>query len=368
MRRFLRRIWQRIRANLETQQITRAGMLFILAIALIAFAAFASANNLLFLILAAMISTLLVSGFVSKLGLAALELEMRLPQHVSARRNVRAKVILKNGKSWMPSFSIRLSGTTEGALPTTLYFPVIPGGTAIEHEVTLLFPRRGMHQGNAFQFTSRFPFGFAERRASVTLRQDLVIYPCLDPLPGFEDLLVSINGEIEAKQRGRGDDFYRLRPYEASESARFVDWKATAHTGEMQVREFTRQQDRTVVLVLDLLVPPEHEEWFETAIDCCAFLAWNIAARGARLHLITQRYETRLPEDGDIYTMLRDLALVQPQAGGSIPDRLAHDTTSYQIYFTARTNLPIPVDARVLGPDTFGAEPSTGQLAGSRGS
>ncbi|MEO8028799.1 MAG: DUF58 domain-containing protein [Bryobacteraceae bacterium] len=364
MRPFLRRIWHRLRANLETQQITRAGLLFVLAIALVAFAAFASANNLLFLILAAMISTLLMSGFVSKLSIAALELEMKAPPHIPARRNVPAQVLLKNGKSWMASFSIHLSGTGDTALPSSLYFPVIPGGATIEQTVTLLFARRGLHQNNAFQFTTRFPFGFAERRANVTLRQDLLVYPCLDPQPGFEDLLISINGEIEAHQRGRGDEFYRLRPYETFESARFVDWKATAHTKELQVREFTREQDRTVVLVLDLNVPHDSDEWFEKAVDCCAFLAWHIASRGARLRLVTQRRETRLPEDGDIYTVLRDLALVQPQAGGSLPAHLANDTSSYQIYFSARPDLDLPDGARLLSPDSLRPEPATPQPAG----
>jgi len=358
MRRIFRRLWLRVRANLEAQQITRAGLLFVLAIALVAFAAFASANNLLFLILAAMISTLLMSGFVSKLSIAALELDMRLPPHVPARRNVTALVQLKNGKHWMSSFSIHLAGVGESALPAGLYFPVIPGGATIEQSVSLLFPRRGLQQHNAFQFTTRFPFGFAERRAHVTLRQDLVVYPCLDPQPGFDDLLISITGEIEAQHRGRGDDFYRLRPYETFESARFVDWKATAHTRELQVREFTREQDRTVVLVLDLLVPEGSEEWFETAVDCCAFLAWNISQRGASLRLVTQRYDTRLPEDGDIYTVLRDLALVQPAAGGSLPAQLANDTSSYQVYFTARTELPVPPGARLLTPDSLRADAS----------
>ncbi len=358
MRRFFRQVWLRIRANLEAQQITRAGLLFILAIALVAFAAFASANNLLFLILAAMIATLLISGFISRLSIAALELDMRMPEHVPARRRVSATVVLKNGKAWMSSFSLYLAGTGQSPLPTSLYFPVIPGGATLEQPVQLFFPRRGLQQNNAFRFTTRFPFGFAERRASVTLRQDLVVYPCLDPQPGFDDLLGSITGEIEAQQRGRGDDFYRLRPYETFESARFVDWKATAHTRELQVREFSREQDRKVILVLDLLVPDGADEWFETAVDCCAFLAWNIALRGARLELVSQDHQRRVPEDGDIYTVLRDLALVQPASRGSLPPHLLNDRSSCQVYFTARPELAIALGARLLTPDSLRAEPA----------
>ncbi len=54
-------------------RVTRGGFLFILAVTLIGTAAVASANNLLFLVVATMLSVLLVSGLVSRLGLAGLE-------------------------------------------------------------------------------------------------------------------------------------------------------------------------------------------------------------------------------------------------------------------------------------------------------
>ena len=54
-------------------RVTRGGFLFILAVTPIGTAAVASANNLLFLVVATMLSVLLVSGLVSRLGLAGLE-------------------------------------------------------------------------------------------------------------------------------------------------------------------------------------------------------------------------------------------------------------------------------------------------------
>ena len=55
-------------------KITRGGLLFSFGILVVGLAAIISANNLMFLIAAAMMATLLVSGFVSRLCLAALEL------------------------------------------------------------------------------------------------------------------------------------------------------------------------------------------------------------------------------------------------------------------------------------------------------
>ena len=356
------RLWTRLRDVVESgvhQQVTRAGLLFTCAIVLVFLAAFASANNLLFLILAAMLSTLLVSGLISRLSLASLELDLLLPEHIPARRKVPARILVHNLKRWMPSFSVHLSGLSATGFDNILYFLVIPGGASVEEKVDLYFARRGTHRENSFQFSTRFPFGFTERRIEVTLRRDILVYPSVDPQPGFEELLTSIAGEIDAHHRGRGHDFYRIRPYEAFESARHVDWRATAHTGDLQVREFAREQENLVVIYLDLDVSFEREAWFEKAVDCCAFLAWSIAQTGARIRFRTQEFDLRLPEEGDTYTILKYLALVKPAPGKApaAPD----EENAFQIVFSARPERMAGLGwgggdargARLLGLDAF---------------
>lgn len=341
------------------QTVTASGLAFRLSLALIAVVAFllGDKGNLLFLIVAAMFATLLISSFVTRLGLAGLELDFSLPDHIPARRQVRAVIRLRNLKRWVPSFSVHLAGAAESGFTTILNFPVIPGSGTIEESVTLYFPHRGAQRQRSFQFSTRFPFGFSERKEMVTTRNEIIIYPCLDPQPGFEALLDSVSGEIAAMQRGRGSDFYRIRPYETSESARHVDWKATAHTGVLQVREFAREQDWRVVLFLDLDVPIEAEAWFEHAVDCCAFLAYRLNVRGIAVRLRTQELDMRVPEDGNIYAALRYLALVSPMRGR--PAGAPDDRDSFHIVMTAQPGHMESLGwgpgegrgARVLGPD-----------------
>src|SRR5216683_3076340 len=73
-------------------RVTRGGFLFILAVTLIAAAAVASANNLLFLVVATMLSVLLVSGLVSRLGLDGLEAHYRGRGHELPERLTRASI------------------------------------------------------------------------------------------------------------------------------------------------------------------------------------------------------------------------------------------------------------------------------------
>jgi uncharacterized protein (DUF58 family) len=363
--------WDHFRLFLDRRiryKITRAGLLFVFATLVAGFGAVISANNLLFLITAALLATLLVSGLVSRLCLAALQLDFLVPEHVPAGRTVPGKLFVRNQKWFMPSFSIRVEGVRDPASPTlkSVYFPLIAGGATLEETVEVRFPKRGAYRQNSFAFSTSSPFGFLEKSARVTLRRETLIYPSIDPQPGFDDLLAGIAGEIETHYRGLGKDFYRIRPYEAFESARHVDWKASAHTGALQVREFAREQEQTVEIFLDRDIPPALDAWFEHAIDCCAFLAWRLSSLGAAIHFRSQGFDFRQPEDGDIYAILKYLALVYPQRANA--PEAALDDTSYKIVFT-----PSPrafreagwMEARILTPDALPAPaggPGAGQL------
>jgi uncharacterized protein (DUF58 family) len=356
-------------------QITRGGLLFAFAMLLVGIAAVASANNLLFLIEAAMVSTLLVSGLISRLSLAGLQLDFQIPEHVSVGRAVAASLYVRNLKLLMPSFSVQVTGRVDpflsalSGLPPIItsgvYFPLIPGGAEIEEVVEVRFRRRGAHRQNSFVVSTKFPFGFLERTVQVNLQREIVVYPSIDPQPGFEELLTAVAGEMEAYYRGLGKDFYRIRPYEAFESARHVDWKATAHTGALQVREFAREQERSIEIFLDRDLPRGLEPWFEQAVNACAFLAWRLSARGMGVRFRTQEFDFRLPEEGDIYTILRFLALVQPLAGRVAGSPI--DETSFQIVFTAepRKFADLGWDpAGLLGPDVFPVLPGPVEHAG----
>lgn len=352
--------WSKLTAVLfgrNRYRVARAGLLFSFAMILVGIAAAVSANNLLFLIVAAMLGTLLISGLVSRLVLAGLELELILPDHISARRKTAARLRLRNTKRWMPSFSIHVAG--DGAtriLAVPVYFPVTPGGRALEEPVDVVFPRRGAHVENLFLFSTSFPFGFLEKTTLVTLRRETIVYPSIDPQPGFEELLTGIVGEIESNVRGLGTDFYRIRPYEASESARYVDWKSTAHTGDLQVREYARDEQRRVEIFLDRSAPAP-AQWFEKAIECCAFLAWELARQNLTVSFLSQGFRARCPDEGDVYTILRFLAFAEPQH--NLRRLPPSDGANFQILLS-----PAPATlldegwhpARVLGLDAFGSD------------
>lgn len=316
-------------------RITRSGYLFTTALIIVGAAALLSANNLLFLILAAMMATFMISGFVSRLSLAGLELELLLPEHISARQPVAARVRLRNLK-WLPSFAIQLSsrpGASVQILRDEIVFPLMSGRSSVTADVRVEFPRRGLHQENLFVITTRFPFGFVERRSWVSIRSEAVVYPALLATFPLEELLDDLRGELERERRGLGSDFYRVRPYEFHESARYVDWKVSAHTRALQVREFSREERSTIYVFFDLAIPAG--DIFEQAIERCAYLMWSLSEESVRIRFRTQSADLVFPDQVDVYEILRALALAGSDAAAEIPDPAESEP---QLLFTMRAS------------------------------
>jgi hypothetical protein len=99
------------------------------------------------------------------------------------------------------------------------------------------------------------------------------------------------------------------------------------------VREFAREQDSRVLIHLDLDLPLSAEAWFESAVECCAFLAFRLAEGGVHIRFRTQELDVTLPDEGNIHTILKYLALVSPRPGK--PLEALHDPISFQVVFSA---------------------------------
>ena len=111
------------------------------------------------------------------------------------------------------------------------------------------FAHRGRYQQESFSLTTRFPFAFLTKKRRVALTREIVVYPPIEPADEFFEVLPLITGEFETFVRGRGSDLYRLREYTQEDSARHVDWKATASSLTIPLRarfphRLTRERSR----------------------------------------------------------------------------------------------------------------------------
>ena len=348
-------------------EFTREGLVYFLIIVIIALAALNTGNNLLFIILANLLSGILLSGILSAIVLSRLELDFSLPEHVFAERPIISRLTVENLKWIFPSFSLTVSARVPGKrkreraallpirriLDAPVYVPYIPHRSAVTQHVELTFPRRGRYTQDGFRVSTKFPFGLLLKAHEIASKQEILVLPNVQPTEEFYEILPLIGGEIESFFKGRGHDLYAIRDYVESDSARHVDWKATAKAQQLKVREFTREDERRLVLVFDSVLPSTDDAslaQFEKGVTFCACLAWHFYEIDAQMQFIADRYETPMaPAREIIYPVLETLAVVEPKTGAasSMADfeaRIASAASGFHIVITSRPRGTIPTN------------------------
>ncbi len=369
----------RVRDALD-YDVTRAGIVYILITVVIGIAAINTGNNLLYVVVASLISAIAVSGVASALVLRNLELDVRLPEHVFVGRPMLTRFLLRNQSTWLPSFSVcivptkrkiikkwrweaytlgwprnrapedqwfrvpdrRLRRVTleleKPILTKSVYFPFLAPQQELRADLELTFPARGRYRERDFGLATRFPFAFLLKTRKVALAREVVVYPSIEPPQEFFQVLPMVTGEFESFVRGRGYDLYRIREYLPEDSARHVDWKASAHTGALKVREFSREDERKLRIVFDNPLPGTlSSDPYERLVNLAASLGWHFSHEDVEVSFVAPGLEPT----PDVFAFLRLLALAEPQEATSVLQRL-RASDDYNVIVTARDRSQIP--------------------------
>ena len=314
-------------------EVTSGGAIFVLILVVVGFAAWNTGNNLLFMVLSLLCSSLFVGGIAARASLRDLIVSARFPDHIFAGEAAPVIVTLRNTKRVLPSFSIMVEarGPNEVRNKKTrrlrfvkrplAYFTYIPRRAAAEQRVEQLFANRGHVLINGFELSTRFPFGFFRFRRRLRARDvDIVVYPMPEPIGDELHLLPTYAGRMASVRRGVGQDLFSLRDYQPQDDLRHIDWKATARSRHLTVREFTAEDERRITIVFDTRdLSDSDSENFPARFE-----AGVVQAASLLKHFIDERAEVRLMLGNNLgrygaglkhlHECLRRLALVDPQS------------------------------------------------------
>jgi uncharacterized protein (DUF58 family) len=115
---------------------------------------------------------------------------------------------------------------------------------------------------------------------------------------------------------GNGENLFSIRKYQESESARIIDWKATAKTGELMAREYAREEENKICLILDTRIHGQRNgnvgTVFEKAVSLAASIAAHFLKEGIGMEFLTpQEHIPRGTGMDHLYRILRSLAVVE---------------------------------------------------------
>ena len=158
-----------------------------------------------------------------------------------------------------------------------------------------------------FGFARGFPSLSWKEGPDSDLTQEALVYPSVDDSAEVERWIEPVAEAWQSIVRGDSHDLYRIRPATPDDGARFVDWKATARSTGLMVREFTREDRRQVEVVFDPVQPrgPDSDEQFEKAVQMCAALVWRLHEMAAEVRFCSGEMGITIPAHSQrIYEVL----------------------------------------------------------------
>jgi uncharacterized protein (DUF58 family) len=222
----------------------------------VSLAALNTGNNLLYLVLAAMLALVVTSGVLSESSLRGLEVRRIFDERVFAGRPARGLWIVNSRRRWLPNLAIDLQELPGKQADLSRFdratVPYLPGGGEERRRGTWVFARRGIHQLDRVRVSTTWPFGILRKWYEVALPAEVLVHaePARDPGPVLERRPGAAGTEASRLHRQGTGDFRGLRDHRSGEDMRLVHWRTSARLRKrVAVERDSQDQGRVLVHV-----------------------------------------------------------------------------------------------------------------------
>ncbi len=249
-------------------KITKAGWIYITITILLGVAAVNTGNNLVYLIDAALLSFMGISGFFGKKNLSGIEPQIEVPFEIYATVPFSIKVKIKNNKKILPSFLLKVSIEEK-----SLIFPYVENNETQEKYLQLKLPERGYFQIKEISICSPFPFNFFIRCKNFPIDIKAIVYPKPEKC---STKFVGEKGKKKEKEEGNKisttGEIHSIKEYTKGIPLKYIHWKASAKTGELKVKEFSKSYFKSQIVDFDALEIPN----LEKKISCLTYIVLSL--------------------------------------------------------------------------------------------
>lgn len=297
--------------------ITREGKWYIGVLILIGVAAINTGNNLLYLVVATLLSLIIISGIMSESTLRGIKVQRQLPPLLFKGTPSRVTLKISNSKKLFPSYSFtvkEIDGPSAEAYVLKLG-PFESASVSAEYS----FQRRGRYRLSGLKVSTRFPFGLFIKGKEELLEAEALILPSIEKgklsLSGIQPLSA---GARTARGKGESGGLYGLREYTLVDDARHIHWKSAARAENLLLKEFEKESNEAVMVVFQNTGPTG--EPFEDLVDEAAGTINAYIENGFSVGLRTVSSEIPpAPGREQLILLLRELALINPEPGQGTP-------------------------------------------------
>src|SRR3954470_9251966 len=221
------------------------------------------------------------SYVVTRFGLADLEAGYVLDRlHAQAGDVLRASYTVRN-TSRLPKLWLEIRNPS--TLPVELPAQAVSLGPRSEKSWSVRVPltRRGHFRVEPVLLRTGDPLGMFESQASVGSASNLIVYPRVEPLPGWKLPPAFIEGSHASPVRTPHTTPHAtgIRPYAPGDPYNRIHWKSSARNSELLVKEFDLEQTADVWIFLDMQRSVHTGIGDESTLEYGVRLAASVAAR-----------------------------------------------------------------------------------------
>ena len=231
------------------------------------------------------------------------------------RLTVRGRSVIEAEWSDDVAYGLIVSGANAGVLPAL-------HGRPMELRYSVVGRRRGAHRIGPMRIDRMDPLGVVVGRRPGGPASTVTVLPNLHPVrPPAAVARVDLDPAASAVLGIAGEQRDILaREYRQGDSLRHVDWRATAHRGELMVRAEAATNATTSAVVFDLRASSwgDHDE-FEWAVEAVASLLLALSSGTSTVRFVS---DAATPPMTELADALVALATIQPGSGGGAPGEL----------------------------------------------
>src|SRR5262245_25118196 len=276
---------------LSHYHVTREGWIYFGAIVVVVFAAINTNNNLLYMVLSALLAVLLLSGFLSSVNFRSVDIRVHMPASCFAGESFPVSIEVRNVKAVFPTFSLKLGPANERSIQFEPVYLTCLRAKETDSRISFAsLNRRGRYTISKVKMISRYPFGFLSKEKDRASKAACICYPEIVAKEDLNFAAIDLLGANQRFERGPGNDLYMIRDYLPSDSARHVHWKASAKTATLKTREFAAEETRRVTLYLDRQGREDQNSDFETLVSHAASIAFHLIRDGVDVALNTDEW------------------------------------------------------------------------------
>jgi uncharacterized protein (DUF58 family) len=181
---------------------------------------------------------------------------------------------------------------------------VVPAQSGVVLEYRLRAVRRGAAVFSPVEVLRVSPLRLWDVRERTRIDHSLRIYPNFTAVVGFAlhalENRMQLLGIRRRQRRGEGMEFRQMRDYQAGDSLRQIDWKATSRRQKTISREYQEERDQQVVFLLDcgrrMRAVDGALSHFDHCLNALLLVAYVALRQGDSVSLLTfGGVERRLP-------------------------------------------------------------------------